>query len=98
MRLDGAEIVRKAVEAVDIPADAVQNLPRVTLTGVNRVFVENHKGLLGYGEEEMIINGGRVIIKLRGHGLGLKAMTERELEVSGTLTSLEYLPWGSEIG
>ena len=97
MGFDVADLLRRTAEAVDIPADTVLDIPRVTITGAERVFVENHKGLLGYSEGEMLINGGPVIIKLTGQNFGLRGMTERELEVRGRLRSLELISWESMV-
>jgi len=85
-RKDG--LLERTVQALDIPGEAV-GLPRVEVTGRHEVRMENHRGILAYGREEIIVSGGRVIVKIRGEGLVLKAMTPSELLITGTVAAVE---------
>ncbi len=82
-------ILEKTARALDLPADALAGLPRVELVGDREVWVENHRGILAYGEEEILVSGGNFVIKLLGQGMKLRAMTGWELLVTGTITSIE---------
>ena len=66
-------------------------VPIVTVTGRGQVHIENHRGLIGYSTEEVSLNAGRLIIRLRGTNLELKDMSDLELIVTGTVSSIEYL-------
>ena len=81
-------LLERAVQAFDIPGQAV-GLPRVELVGRGELRMENHRGILAYGEEEIVISGGGLVYRLRGTGLELKAMTAGELRVTGSITALE---------
>ena len=85
-----ATLIEKTANYFDIPIDVVAGVPRMTITGGRRLFVENHKGLLEYGPEMIAINGERVIIRVRGSGLELKIMTDDELLVTGLIISLDF--------
>ncbi len=85
-RKDG--LLERAVQALDIPGEAA-GLPRVEVTGRHEVRMENHRGILAYGREEIIVSGGRVIVKIKGDGLVLKAMNASELLITGTVTAVE---------
>ena len=74
--------------ALDIPVEAT-GLPRVEVTGRHEVRMENHKGILAYGREEIIVSGGKLLIKVKGDGLELKAMNGDELLITGTVTAVE---------
>lgn len=75
-------------QALDIPAQAA-GLPRVELVGRHELRMENHRGILAYGREEIIISGGKVIVKIIGSGLELKAMNAAELLITGTVSVVE---------
>lgn len=85
------ELLTKAANVFDLPSEAVAGVPRVTITGTEKLHIENHKGLLGYGTEEITVNGGRVIIRISGEKLELTAMSDVELVISGRIKSVEYL-------
>ncbi len=85
-RKDG--LLERTVQALDIPGEAA-GLPRVEITGRHEVRMENHRGILAYGREEIIVSGGRVIVKIKGDGLVLKAMNASELLITGTVTAVE---------
>ncbi len=80
--------LEKTAQVFDIPGEAA-GLPRVEVTGRHEVRMENHRGILAYGREEIIISGGKVIVKIVGDGLELKAMNAAELLITGTVTAVE---------
>ena len=82
-------ILEKTAEVFDLPGDVVAGLPRVELTGSRELRMENHRGILAYGSEEIHISGGKLIVKVRGTGLELKAMNARELLITGTIFSVD---------
>ncbi len=82
-------ILERTAEVFDLPADVVAGLPRVELTGGRELRMENHKGILAYGDREIHISGGKVIVKVRGEHLELKAMNASELLITGTILGVE---------
>lgn len=81
-------LLEKTAEVFDLPGDLV-GLPRVEITGRQELRMENHKGILAYGPEEILVSGGKLIVKVRGAGLELKAMNASELLITGTLLAVE---------
>ena len=51
-------LLEKTAEVFDLPGDVVAGLPRIELTGSRELRMENHKGILSYGGEEIHISGG----------------------------------------
>lgn len=86
-----SNIIDKVADVLDLPGEVIGGVPRVTVTGCRRVFIENHRGILEYGENEIDINGGRVVIKIRGDGLRLLSMNDGELLIAGTVSGLEFV-------
>lgn len=81
--------MEKLAAAMELPGEAAAGLPVVRLVGDGQVVMENHRGLLSYGKEEICVSGGRLIVKLKGDGLELKAMNGRELRITGHITGVE---------
>ena len=81
--------LERTAEVFDLPGDVVAGLPRVEPTGSRELRMENHRGILAYGSEEIHISGGKLIVKVRGTGLELKAMNARELLITGTIFSVD---------
>ena len=81
-------ILERTAQAFDLPGDVV-GLPKVELTGRHEVRMENHRGILAYGQEEILVSGGKLIFKIRGSGLELKAMNANELLITGTIFGVE---------
>lgn len=82
-------LLEQTAQVLDLPADVLAGLPRVELTGDREVWIENHRGILAYGEEEILVSGGSFVIKLLGSGLKLRSMTGWELLVTGVITAVE---------
>lgn len=75
--------------ALDLPEDSLGGVARITITGKSSLMVENHKGLVEYSPEHIIVSGGKSNIGIRGSGLELEAMNRQELLISGQILSLD---------
>lgn len=87
----GGSALLKAVELFDLPGEAGLGVPRVTVTGARTVHVENHRGLLEYGPETIIANCAGLMVKIRGAGLEISAMSDMELVVTGKVAGVEFI-------
>ena len=84
-------ILEKTAEVFDLPGDVVAGLPRVELLGDRELYLENYKGILSYGKEELHVDGGAWVLRISGRDLEIKAMRERELRIFGWVSKLEIL-------
>ena len=82
-------LLERTAEALDLPGDVLAGLPHIELTGNRELRMENHKGILSYGEEEIRISGGKLEITVRGRGLELRAMNAGQLFITGTIQGVE---------
>ena len=81
-------LLELAAQAFDIPGETV-GLPRVELVGQHEARMSNHRGILAYGREEIMVSGGKLLVRFKGEGMELKAMTGSELFITGTIFSVE---------
>ncbi|HHW74876.1 MAG TPA: sporulation protein YqfC [Firmicutes bacterium] len=74
----------------ELPQEIILDLPRITLVGNMQLYIENHRGVISYDENEvrLSVNKGEVII--RGEGLQIENLLEEELLIKGMLESLSY--------
>ena len=82
-------LLEKTAQALDLPADILAGLPRVELIGDREVRMENHRGILSYGDDEIHVSAGGFVIKIVGEELKLRAMTGLELLVTGRIRGVE---------
>ena len=53
-----SDIPLEIAERLDLPAESVAGVPKLTVTGRRRALVENHCGLLEYSHECIVVDGG----------------------------------------
>lgn len=82
-------ILERTAEVFDLPGDLVAGLPRIELIGDRELRMENHRGILAYGTDEIHISGGRLVLRVRGEDLELRAMNAGELLITGRIRGLE---------
>lgn len=74
---------------MDIPADVAAGELLVELVGKGELRMENHRGVLSYGEEEITVSGGRVLVRIGGEKLKIAAMSPMSLLVVGEIRRVE---------
>ena len=84
-------LMERAAERFDLPADALAGVPRLELVGDRELRMENHRGILAYGTEEIHVSGGAFVVKIAGRGLELRAMTGLELLITGEIRQIALL-------
>ena len=85
------EIISKAMaEFLDIPADIVLDMPKLTITGRNELYLENHKGIIEYTTVRMRINLSRGFLVVNGQILEIQALLPDEMKVVGDISSIKY--------
>ena len=85
------ELVSRAADVFDLPADILGTLPHIELIGDCQMLMNSHQGILAYSREAIDINGGKLIIRVKGEDLELMAMTGCELRIRGKITGLELI-------
>ena len=78
-------------ELFDLPADVVAGLPRLEMVGSRQLYLEHHAGILAFGEEQIDVNTGTGVLRIRGQRLALVAMTAEELRLGGRIDAVEWV-------
>jgi len=78
-------------EVFALPKDVIMNLPRLTIIGNLQVYLENHRGVIQYNENQirLAVNSGELIIK--GHLLQIRNLFSEEIYIDGEIEGIEYV-------
>lgn len=76
-------------ERLELPADAVAGTAKLTLHGRRHLLIENHKGILKYGETLISVDCGDLKVHVCGDGLNLSAMDKSDMLITGRILSVE---------
>lgn len=88
---DKEGLLERAARMLDLPADAVAGVPRIELVGDGEMRMSPHRGILAYGSEEIHISGGKIVVRVLGEKLELRAMTPVELLITGHIRVVEFV-------
>ncbi|MBU8690022.1 sporulation protein YqfC [Priestia megaterium] len=85
------QMKRWVTKTMELPADVLMDLPRITLVGQIHIYIENHKGLLAFSDTEIrvLLKQGQMLI--RGEGLVIKVILPEELVLEGKINQVLYL-------
>lgn len=78
-------------ELFDLPADVVAGAPHLEMVGSRQLYVERHEGILSYSDTLIDINTAHGVLRVRGGGLNLLAMTGEELRIGGRIEAVEWV-------
>lgn len=81
---------KRLADFFDLPRDVVLDLPRISLIGDLQLLLQNHRGLLEYLPERVVVavKDGRLVVL--GEDLVLAGVTPEELVVTGRLQAVEF--------
>ncbi|TDA70249.1 MAG: sporulation protein YqfC [Clostridia bacterium] len=76
------------VELLDLPADVVFDLPRLTVIGNRRVVVQNHRGIVAYTPRQVRVGATGGEVEITGEELQLEAILSEEVVVRGRIARI----------
>ncbi|NPV70472.1 MAG: sporulation protein YqfC [Firmicutes bacterium] len=88
MERKGGRIRNRIAGALELPGDVVLDLPRITLIGNVEMSVENHRGLIEYSPECVVIGFGEGQITIRGEELKIGSIVPDEITLTGRICSI----------
>lgn len=90
MRKKETKAVR-AANSLDMPLDAVCDMPKTEILGKNEIYIENFRGILDYDENSFKINTRAGIIKIDGNDLILSYVTDEGVCLKGNIIRIEFI-------
>ena len=90
-RFSARELRLRMAELFDLPGDLVAGLSHLELLGDRQIFLEKHEGILAYSTQQIDISLCGTVLRVRGEGLHLRAMTEEDIRIAGIIDGLEFL-------
>jgi len=81
---------KRLADFLDLPRDVVLDLPRISVIGDLQLQLQNHRGLVEYLPERVVIamRDGRLIV--RGEELVIAGVNPEELIVTGRIHAVEF--------
>lgn len=78
-------------QTMDLPQDVIMDLPRITMVGQLHIYIENHKGLLTFTDQELriLLNQGHLLIK--GDSFVIKTILPEEILLEGRIDQVIFL-------
>lgn len=76
---------------LELPADLVMDLPRITMIGHIHIYIENHRGLLTFSDKELrlLLKQGQLLV--RGEEFVIKTILPEEILLEGKIHQVVYL-------
>jgi sporulation protein YqfC len=76
-------------ELIGVTGEILANEPKIVINGDYLIEIFNHKGIVDITDTVVKINTKKTIYKITGLNLEIKAITDDELAIAGTIISVE---------
>ena len=86
-----AQVGQEALERLELPVNIAAGVARIELLGNRELYMDRHRGVLAYTTEAVDVNGGGVVVRVRGQDLQLLVMTEQELRITGKISGIDLV-------
>ena len=74
------------IESLELPQDLFEGMPNLYLTGNRKLYISNHRGILTYEKEEIIILTKALQVKVHGEELVIESYSKDELVIRGYIS------------
>ncbi|MEH7224514.1 sporulation protein YqfC [Bacillus sp. JJ1521] len=87
----GQRMKRWITNKMELPADVMMDLPRITMIGQLHIYIENHRGLLTFSDKEvrLLLKQGQLLIK--GKAFVIKTILPEEIMLEGKIEHVQYI-------
>ncbi len=88
------QLLERAAQRLDLPAEVLAGLPRVELVGFGQLTVEHHRGILEYTDEAVTVAVPDGRVRVTGRRLTIHLMNHDYVMVRGALEHVALQPEG----
>lgn len=78
-------------KSLELPADVVMDLPRITMIGHLHIYIENHQGVLKFSNEELRLRLTQGQLLINGKHFVLKTILPEEILLEGQIDEVKYI-------
>lgn len=86
-----SQVGQEAMERLELPVNLAAGVARLELLGNRELYMDRHRGVLSYTTEAIDVNGGTVVVRVKGQDLRLLVMTGQELRITGVIQQIELV-------
>ena len=83
-------VLPSLADRLELPEEALSGAAKLTVTADRRALIENHRGILAYSSDCVVVSLGDRQLSLCGRELRIRAMNRREVLVSGELLDISW--------
>jgi sporulation protein YqfC len=82
---------RLTTGVLDFPQDITMEMPRITMIGQLQMYIENHRGVLAFTQQELrlLLTKGQLLV--RGQKLVIRAILPEEVLLEGIVDQVIFL-------
>ncbi|UTR09355.1 MULTISPECIES: sporulation protein YqfC [Evansella] len=82
---------RWMTEQMDLPADVMMDLPRITMIGNFHIYIENHKGVIRFTREELRLRLTEGELLVSGNAFVIKNILPEEILLEGEIQDVRFI-------
>lgn len=72
-------------EILELPLDVSLDLPKIVIVGELGILVQNHRGLIQYSPERIVVGVGKGQIVVGGESLEIREVNQEDMIVRGQI-------------
>lgn len=76
--------------SLGLPRELVSGAAILSSFGDSCLFIENHKGIIEYGKEQIKLQARPCKIQITGTNLDIAFYTAEEMKITGKITEIRY--------
>jgi sporulation protein YqfC len=77
-------------DKLELPKDVVLDLPRLVVVGNLQLIIENHRGIVEYTADQVVVAGHKGRLRIGGSQLTIGSIQEDLIIVTGELRSIVF--------
>jgi sporulation protein YqfC len=78
------------MQKLDLPADVIMDLPRITMIGQLHIYIENHKGVKAFSNDQLTLKLKSGALVIKGKEFVIKTILPEEILLEGTISSVYF--------
>ncbi|HHY45008.1 MAG TPA: sporulation protein YqfC [Firmicutes bacterium] len=83
------KIKQDLAEILELPLDVSLDLPKIVIIGELGVLIQNHRGLIQYSPDRIVVGVGEGQITVAGESLKISEVNQEDMIVRGRIKTVQ---------